>query len=32
MHIAQRLDIHGRSTMTKDGLVDAIEKANRRAR
>ncbi|MDV6241149.1 ChaB family protein [Rhodococcus opacus] len=32
MHIAQRLDIHGRSTMTKDELVDAIEKANRRAR
>ncbi|TQC48132.1 cation transport regulator ChaB [Rhodococcus sp. WS4] len=30
-HIAQRLDIHGRSTMTKDELVEAIEKANRRA-
>ncbi|RZK96011.1 MAG: cation transport regulator ChaB [Rhodococcus sp. (in: high G+C Gram-positive bacteria)] len=32
MHIAQRLDIHGRSTMAKDELVEAIEKANRRAR
>ena len=32
MHLAQRLDIHGRSTLTKAELVDAIEKANRRAR
>jgi len=29
--VARRLDIPGRSTMTKDDLVDAIEKANRRA-
>lgn len=28
--VARRLDIHGRSTMTKDELVTAIEKANRR--
>lgn len=28
--IARRLDIRGRSTMTKDDLVDAIQKANRR--
>ena len=28
--IARRLDIPGRSTMTKDELVDAIMKANRR--
>ena len=28
--IARRLDIHGRSSMTKDQLVDAIDKANRR--
>lgn len=26
--IAQRLDIHGRSRMNKDELVDAIQKAN----
>jgi cation transport regulator ChaB len=32
MDIARRLDVHGRSTMTKDELVDAIQKANRRAR
>ncbi|MFZ2176262.1 MAG: ChaB family protein [Rhodococcus sp. (in: high G+C Gram-positive bacteria)] len=32
MEVARRLDIHGRSTMTKDELVDAIKKANRRAR
>jgi cation transport regulator ChaB len=32
MHLAQRLDIHGRSTMTKDELVEALVKANRRAR
>ena len=30
MDIARRLDIPGRSTMTKDELVDAIKKANRR--
>ncbi|VEG50936.1 ChaB family protein [Mycolicibacterium aurum] len=29
--IARRLDISGRSTMTKDELVEAIMKANRRA-
>ena len=28
--VARRLDIPGRSTMTKDELVEAIEKANRR--
>jgi cation transport regulator ChaB len=28
--VARRLDIRGRSTMTKDDLVSAIEKANRR--
>ncbi|GAB2655744.1 ChaB family protein [Nocardia goodfellowii] len=28
--VARRLDIAGRSTMTKDQLVDAIKKANRR--
>lgn len=28
--VARRLDIPGRSTMTKDDLVEAIEKANRR--
>jgi cation transport regulator ChaB len=28
--IARRLDIRGRSTMSKDDLVDAIQKANRR--
>jgi cation transport regulator ChaB len=28
--IARQLDISGRSTMTKDQLVDAIKKANRR--
>jgi cation transport regulator ChaB len=31
MSIAQRLDIRGRSSMTKDELVDAIGKANNRA-
>ena len=31
MDVARRLDIRGRSTMNKDELVDAIEKANRRA-
>ncbi|AMO62487.1 ChaB family protein [Mycolicibacterium phlei] len=30
MEVARRLDISGRSTMTKDQLVDAIKKANRR--
>jgi len=29
--VAKRLDIDGRSTMSKDELVEAIEKANRRA-
>ncbi|QXJ19487.1 ChaB family protein [Actinomadura graeca] len=29
--IAKRLDVQGRSTMTKDELVKAIQKANRRA-
>jgi cation transport regulator ChaB len=28
--VARKLDIPGRSTMTKDDLVEAIEKANRR--
>jgi hypothetical protein len=31
MEIARRLDIAGRSTMSKDELVEAIKKANRRA-
>jgi hypothetical protein len=31
MEVARRLDVRGRSTMTKDELVDAIKKANRRA-
>jgi cation transport regulator ChaB len=31
LEIARRLDVHGRSTMTKDELVDAIGKANDRA-
>jgi cation transport regulator ChaB len=30
MDIARRLDIAGRSTMTKDELVDAIKRENRR--
>jgi len=30
VEVAKRLDIPGRSTMTKDDLVSAIEKANRR--
>jgi cation transport regulator ChaB len=30
VEVARRLDISGRSTMTKDDLVEAIEKANRR--
>ncbi|MBB2913688.1 cation transport regulator ChaB [Streptosporangium becharense] len=29
--VARRLDVPGRSTMTKQQLVDAIKKANRRA-
>ena len=29
--VARRLDVRGRSTMSKDELVDAIKKANRRA-
>ena len=28
MDLAKRLDVPGRSTMTKDELVDAIQKAN----
>ncbi|MGH9099543.1 MAG: Rho termination factor N-terminal domain-containing protein, partial [Acidimicrobiales bacterium] len=28
--VAKRLDVSGRSRMTKEELVDAIEKANRR--
>ena len=31
MDVARRLDVHGRSSMTKDELVDAIQKANDRA-
>ena len=31
MEVARRLDISGRSTMSKDDLVTAIKKANRRA-
>lgn len=31
MQVARRLDVAGRSTMTKDELVDAIMAANRRA-
>ena len=31
MDVAKRLDISGRSSMTKDELVDAIQKANDRA-
>jgi cation transport regulator ChaB len=30
LEVARRLDISGRSTMSKDELVDAIKKANRR--
>lgn len=30
MDVAKRLDVHGRSRMTKDELVDAIQKANDR--
>ena len=30
MDLARKLDVHGRSTMTKDQLVDALEKASRR--
>ena len=31
MDVAKRLDISGRSKMTKDELVDAIQKANDKA-
>ncbi|PWW24831.1 Rho termination factor-like protein [Geodermatophilus normandii] len=31
MDVARRLDVHGRSSMTKEELVDAIRKANDRA-
>jgi cation transport regulator ChaB len=31
LEVARKLDVHGRSTMTKDQLVDAIGKANDRA-
>ena len=31
MDVARRLDVPGRSTMTKDELVDAIQKANDKA-
>jgi hypothetical protein len=30
VEVARRLDISGRSTMSKDELVSAIKKANRR--
>ena len=32
LEVARRLEVSGRSTMTKDELVTAIEKANRKAR
>ncbi|EUA76433.1 rho termination factor, N-terminal domain protein [Mycobacterium xenopi 4042] len=32
LDVARRLDVRGRSTMSKSELVDAIKKANRRAR
>lgn len=31
LDLARRLDVHGRSTMKKSELVEAIKKANRRA-
>jgi cation transport regulator ChaB len=31
MDVARRLDVRGRSSMTKDELVEAIKRANRRA-
>jgi cation transport regulator ChaB len=31
MEVAQRLDVHGRSSMSKDELVDALQKANEKA-
>ena len=30
MDLARRLDVHGRSSMTKDQLVDALDRASRR--
>ncbi|HEX2903774.1 MAG TPA: ChaB family protein [Jatrophihabitans sp.] len=30
MELAKKLDVHGRSRMTKDELVDALQKANNR--
>jgi cation transport regulator ChaB len=32
LDVARRLDVHGRSTMSKSQLVDAIKKHNRRVR
>jgi hypothetical protein len=32
LEIARRLDVHGRSTMAKAELVEAIKRQNRRAR
>ena len=32
LDVARRLDVRGRSTMTKSELVDAIKKENRRVR
>jgi cation transport regulator ChaB len=31
LEVAKRLDVHGRSSMTKDELVDAIQRANAKA-
>jgi hypothetical protein len=31
MDLARQLDVHGRSSMDKDELVDAIQKANDKA-
>jgi cation transport regulator ChaB len=31
LDVAKRLDVHGRSSMSKDELVDAIQKANAKA-
>ena len=30
LHVAKRLDVRGRTRMTKDELVEAIQKANAR--